>query len=98
MTSSTSTIVTASWELPPVDSRNGIITGFKLFYKKKTVLGSFTMLRIDNGAIHDKTVIGLDKYTEYEFLALAFTSIGDGPKSSPVVVKTMKDGKNSKRI
>ena len=56
------------------------------------------MLRIDNGAIHDKTVIGLDKCTEYEFLALAFTSIGDGPKSSPVVVKTMKDGKNSKSI
>ena len=94
VTAGSSTTVTASWQLPPLDSRNGIITGFKLFYKKKTASGSLAMLRIDNGAIHDKTVIGLDKNTEYEFQVLAFTSTGDGPKSSPVVVRTRKDGKN----
>ena len=94
VTAGSSTTVTASWQLPPLDSRNGIITGFKLFYKKKTASGPLAMLRIDNGAIHDKTVIGLDKNTEYEFQVLAFTSTGDGPKSSPVVVRTRKDGKN----
>ena len=94
VTARTSTIVTASWQLPPLDSRNGIIKGFKLFYKKKTASGSLAMLRIDNGAIHDKTVIGLGYNTEYEFQVLAFTSAGDGPKSSPVVVRTMKVGKN----
>ena len=52
------------------------------------------MLRIGNGTIHDKTVIGLDNNTEYEFQVLAFTSVGDGPKSSPVVVRTRKDGMN----
>ena len=36
----------------------------------------------------------LDKYTEYEFQVLAFTSKGDGPKSSVVVVRTKEDGKN----
>ena len=94
VTAGSSTTVTASWQLPLLDSRNGIITGFKLFYKKKTASGSLAMLRIDNGAIHDKTVTGLDKNTEYEFQVLAFTSTGDGPKSSPVLVRTMKDGKN----
>ena len=98
VTARTSTIVTVSWQLPPLDSRNGIITGFKLFYKKKTASGSLAMLRIDNGAIHDKTVTGLDKNTEYEFQVLAFTSTGDGPKSSPVVVRTMKDGKNLENV
>ena len=39
-------------------------------------------------------VTGLDKYTEYEFQVLAFTSKGDGPKSSVVVVRTKEDGKN----
>ena len=41
-----------------------------------------------------RDVTGLDKYTEYEFQVLAFTSKGDGPKSSVVVVRTKEDGKN----
>ena len=47
----------------------------------------------------DSDVTGLDIYTEYEFEVLAFTSVGDGPKSSPLlVVRTMKDGKNFKTV
>ncbi|XP_022805720.1 neogenin-like [Stylophora pistillata] len=89
----TSTIITASWQLPPVGSRNGIIKGFKLFYKKRGSKVSTTVLPIDNGTALSTDVSGLDIYTEYEFEVLAFTSAGDGPKSSPVVVvRTMKDG------
>ena len=40
-----------------------------------------------------KTVTGLLKYTEYEFQVLAFTSAGDGPKSSKLVKRTNEDGK-----
>ena len=40
-----------------------------------------------------KNVPGLDKYTEYEFQVLAFTSVGDGPNSSVEVERTMQDGK-----
>ena len=40
-----------------------------------------------------RVVSALDKYTEYEFHVLAFTSKGDGPKSSVVVVRTKEDGK-----
>ena len=42
-----------------------------------------------------RDVTGLDKYTEYEFEVLAFTSAGDGPKSAVVVERTKEDGKNS---
>ena len=38
--------------------------------------------------------MGLSIYTEYEFQVLAFTSKGDGPKSSVVVERTKEDGKN----
>ena len=95
MTAITSTIITASWQLPPADSRNGIIIGFKLFYKKRGSAGAATTLTMNNGTALSKDVTGLDVYTEYEFEVLASTLAGDGPRSSPVVfVRTMKDGKN----
>ena len=98
-TAVTSTIITASWQLPPADSRNGIIIGFKLFYKKRGSAGAATTVTINNGTALSKDVTGLDIYTEYEFEVLAFTSVGDGPRSSPlVVVRTMKDGKNFKTV
>ena len=94
MVAASSTSITANWQLPPVDSRNGIITGFKLFYKKKNPAGSpTTPLTINNGAARTKTVTGLAKYTEYEFQVLAFTSVGDGPRSSVKSKRTMQDGK-----
>ena len=76
-----------------MDSRNGIITGFKLFYWKKGSAGKETKQIVENGTSRSNTLTGLDKYTEYEFQVLAFTSHGDGPKSSVVVERTMEDGK-----
>ena len=54
---------------------------------------------MNNGTVLSRDVAGLDIYTEYEFEVLAFTSVGDGPRSSPlVVVRTTKDGKNCKAM
>ena len=49
-------------------------------------------LTISNGKINFKRVNGLDKYSEYECQVLAFTTIGDGPRSAVVVESTMEDG------
>ena len=92
LTASSSTSITASWQLPPVFARHGNITGFKLFYKKKGCGGSATTLSISSGSILSSNVTGLDKFAEYEFQVLAFTSDGDGPKSSAEVKRTMEDG------
>ena len=92
LTASSSTSITASWQLPPVFARHGNIAGFKLFYKKKGSGGSATTLPISDGRTSSKTVSGLDKFTEYEFQVLAFTSDGDGPKSLAKVKRTMEDG------
>ena len=67
-----------------------------MYYKKRGSAGQATPLTINNGAVFSKDVTGLDNYTEYEFEMLAFTSVGDGPRSSPLVVRTMKDGKSFK--
>ena len=94
MAASTSTSVTASWQLPPEYARHGNITGFKLFYKERDSVGSTLNLTINDGGGNTKDIIGLSIYTEYEFQVLAFTSEGDGPKSSLVVKRTNEDGKN----
>ena len=93
LTAISPTSIRASWKLPPGDSQNGIIIGFKLFYKKKDSAGSATMVPINSGATLTKDVTLLDKYTEYEFQVLAFTSVGDGPKSPAKVNRTLQDGK-----
>ena len=86
-----STSVRATWQLPPADANNGIITRFKLFYKKKGSAGSENPELI-NGTTFTKTVTDLLKYTEYEFQVLAFTTAGDGPRSSIVTERTNEDG------
>ena len=92
LTASSSTSITASWQLPPVFARHGrTITGFKLFYRNQGY-ASATTLTISRGSTLRRNVTGLDKYTEYEFQVLAFTSDGDGPKSSLEVERTMEDG------
>ena len=93
MAAITSTSILASWQLPQVGSRNGIITGFKLYFKGKESNDSTTILTIESASILTKTITGLDKFSEYELQVLAFTSFGDGPKSSVKVVKTKEDGK-----
>ena len=93
MTAISSTSVTASWELPPPGDRNGIITGFKLFYKEKDSIGTSTELDIKCQGSVIRAITGLKKYTVYEFQVLAYTSVGNGPNSSVIVEKTMQDGK-----
>lgn len=90
-----STSITASWQLPPKYARHGIITGFKLFYKKRNTTLEPTSFTIHNRTTNTKVVAKLEEDTEYEFQVLAFTSVGDGPKSSVEVERTREDGENN---
>ena len=51
------------------------------------------MLTIQNKGTLTKNVTGLEKYTDYEFEVLAYTSVGDGPNSSSITERTKEDGK-----
>ena len=93
LSAGSSTSITASWQLPPVFARHGRnITVFELFYKRKASGGSATTVTVRSGSIISRTVTGLDKYTKYEFEVLAFTSDGDGPKSTDEVERTKEAG------
>ena len=56
-------------------------------------MSSTTEVLINNAAIRSISVTGLQSGTDYDFQVLAFTSRGDGPKSSVKVVRTVVDGK-----
>ena len=51
------------------------------------------MKLINDKAVRATDVSRLSKYTKYEFQVLAFTSVGDGPKSVVKSETTMEDGK-----
>ena len=56
-------------------------------------MSSTTEVLINNAEIRSISVTGLQSDTDYDFQVLAFTSSGDGPKSSVKVVRTVVDGK-----
>ena len=64
-----------------------------MFYKEKGSSGAGSSKLFNSQATRSQEVTGLDKYTEYEFQILAFTSVGDGPKSTVVYEKTKEAGK-----
>lgn len=45
-------------------------------------------------SIHVGFVSGLKKFTEYFTSVLCFTTPGDGPRSSPQLVRTLEDGRH----
>ena len=51
------------------------------------------MKLINDKVVRTTDVFGLSKYTEYDFQVLAFTSAGDGPKSTVKSEMTKEDGK-----
>ena len=64
-----------------------------MLYKKKGASGSGSVQHINNQTTRTQDVTGLDKFTEYEFQISAFTSVGNGPKSTAIFEKTKEAGK-----
>ena len=91
----TSTSIRVSWQPPPENKRNGKIMYYKIFYVKSTRSDpEATMIEIEKESLenYEFTIDELLKYTEYRLWMLAGTSVGDGPTSYPIIVKTDEDG------
>ena len=88
-TSSTSILV--SWDEVPADQQNGIITGYTITYQSQTENhnGSVSVRPND----HQKNITGLKEYANYNITVFASTVKGDGPRSSPVLVRTDQNSK-----
>ncbi|XP_060530016.1 protein sidekick isoform X3 [Cylas formicarius] len=92
-----STEVRLRWKPPQHHMQNGELLGYKIFY---LVLNSPQELEAGKKLEEEIEVVAasttshslvfLDKYTEYRIQILAFNPAGDGPRSSPIIVKTLQ--------
>ena len=87
-TSSTSLSVT--WLPVPNGFVHGILRGYRVLFKTDQE-SSYRNVTTGNQSFE---LTGLEKFTNYTVKVLAFTSIGDGNKSDPVIAPTDEDGKN----
>ena len=79
----------------PDDHVNGIVLGYRIFYKKANKpIDDFSNLTV-NSSVFDVEINSLEFFTTYELRVLAFTMVGDGNISMPVFCMTDEDGKYS---
>lgn len=91
----TSTSINVTWDPVPDDHMNGIIMGYRVFYKKAAEpMDDFSNLTV-NSSVFDVEINDMEFFTKYEFQVLAFTMVGDGNISEPLFCMTDEDGKYS---
>ncbi|GFG32700.1 hypothetical protein Cfor_00545 [Coptotermes formosanus] len=93
----TSQSLQVSWQPPPTSQCNGILQGYKLFYEP--VLDD-QWQGVDDVESRKTTVLmavltGLRRFTNYSVQVLAFTRVGDGVTSKPIVCTTEEDAPGS---
>ncbi|XP_036263560.1 protein sidekick-2 isoform X2 [Pipistrellus kuhlii] len=89
-----STTIRFTWNAPSPQFINGINQGYKLIAWEPEQEEEVTMVTARpnfQDSIHVGFVSGLKKFTEYFTSVLCFTTPGDGPRSSPQLVRTLED-------
>lgn len=89
--------IKVTWKPPPKDQQNGEIQGYKIFYVKNEK--SQTDQDAKSVSVEaEEIVLGeLEIFTEYKIWVIAFTTVGDGPRSQPIRVWTNEDGRYTAR-
>lgn len=84
-----------SWEPPPIKTRNGKITFYKVLYLEsmKPTDPSMATVKTVDGSKNQVTLNNLNTWTEYRVWVLAGTEKGEGPLSEAILLKTDEGGK-----
>ncbi|XP_055994092.1 protein sidekick-2 [Sorex fumeus] len=89
-----STAIRFTWSAPSPQFINGINQGYKLMAWEPAQEEEVTLVTARpnfQDTIHVGFVSGLKKFTEYFTSVLCFTTPGDGPRSTPQLVRTHED-------
>ncbi|XP_058141692.1 protein sidekick-1 isoform X1 [Dasypus novemcinctus] len=88
-----STAIQFLWNPPPQQFINGINQGYKLLAWPADVPEAVTVATIapDFHGVHHGYITNLKKFTAYFTSVLCFTTPGDGPPSTPQLVRTHED-------
>ncbi|XP_016897859.1 receptor-type tyrosine-protein phosphatase S isoform X3 [Cynoglossus semilaevis] len=96
-TSTSSTTLLVSWQPPPLRSQNGALAGYKVHYQvvSPTEGGADDMEATEEPAVSTTVehvqLERLEKWTQYRVTVSAFTVIGPGPESEPLICRTDED-------
>ncbi|XP_014244426.1 Down syndrome cell adhesion molecule-like protein Dscam2 isoform X4 [Cimex lectularius] len=90
-TTLTSQTIRISWVSPAPETANGIIKGYKVIYGPSDTWYDEKSKDSKITASSETIIHGLKKYTNYSMQVLAFTSGGDGVKSTPIHCQTEQD-------
>uniref|UniRef100_A0A8C6LQ46 Sidekick cell adhesion molecule 1 n=1 Tax=Nothobranchius furzeri TaxID=105023 RepID=A0A8C6LQ46_NOTFU len=80
-----------TWSTLPRSQRNGVILGYKVWYDEKDSEGSPKVQVVEGEGNFSLLLGALQKYTMYVLRVLAFTRLGDGPPSNPILLRTKED-------
>ena len=90
-----STTIRVIWEVPPLAEQNGIILWYTVFYQ--AIGGSYndTTERYKQvaGASTQADLTGLEENVLYNITISSSTSVGEGPSSMAIAVRTAEAGK-----
>ncbi|XP_064009715.1 protein sidekick-1 isoform X2 [Pogoniulus pusillus] len=88
-----STTIQFLWNPPPQQFINGINQGYKLLAWPVDAPEALTVVTIapDFHGVHSGCITNLKKYTTYYTSVLCFTTPGDGPRSTPQLLRTLED-------
>lgn len=92
-----STEVRLRWQPPQQNMQNGDLLGYKIFYLATELAQDLSPednieeeLEVVPATYNSYSLVFLDKYTQYRIQILAFNPAGDGPRSVPVMVRTLQ--------
>ncbi|KAM9770293.1 protein sidekick-1-like isoform 2-T2 [Menidia menidia] len=80
-----------TWSAPAPAQRNGRILGYKVLYNEKDSEGPPSVQVTEGEGNLSLLLRDLKKYTVYKLEVLAYTRMGDGPTSSPILLRTKED-------
>uniref|UniRef100_A0A3Q1GEZ4 Sidekick cell adhesion molecule 1b n=1 Tax=Acanthochromis polyacanthus TaxID=80966 RepID=A0A3Q1GEZ4_9TELE len=80
-----------TWSPLPQAHKNGVILGYKVLYNQKDSEDLPSVQVAEGEGSVSLLLGGLHKYKVYKLQVLAFTRIGDGPPSNPVLTRTKED-------
>lgn len=91
--------VTVRWEAPPREGRNGIITGYKLRYRKRDRRGERrgdTVTTAGDRRLY--TLVGLERRSVYQVRLWALNVNGTGPPTDWYTVETYENDLDESQV
>ena len=76
---------TLTWNPPPIEDQNGVITSYTLKVTERTAY----QLVVQSQTYQNNS---LEKFTAYTFAVAAMTAVGVGPFTNPIALTTPEGG------